>query len=54
MKKHLGLIKFKIMKKYLFLLILFLSFSNSAQDTYLHCGKIIDTENGKILTNKKS
>ena len=52
MKKHLGLIKFKIMKKYLFLLILFLSFSNSAQDTYLHCGKIIDTENGKILTKK--
>ena len=40
------------MKKYLFLLILFLSFSNSAQDTYLHCGKIIDTENGKILTKK--
>ena len=24
----------------------------SAQDTYLHCGKLIDTKNGKVLTNK--
>jgi imidazolonepropionase-like amidohydrolase len=41
-----------IMKRYLTLLILFVSFSISAQDSYLHCGKIIDTENGKILTKK--
>jgi len=26
--------------------------SISAQDTYLHCGKVIDTKNGKVLTNK--
>lgn len=24
----------------------------TAQDTYLHCGKIIDTKNGRVLTNK--
>ena len=24
----------------------------SAQDIYLHCGKVIDTKNGKVLTNK--
>jgi imidazolonepropionase-like amidohydrolase len=40
------------MKKYLSLFILFISFSIIAQDTYLQCGKIIDTENGRILKNK--
>ncbi|MGY8920127.1 MAG: amidohydrolase family protein [Flavobacteriales bacterium] len=40
------------MKKYLSLLIFFMSFSVSAQDSYLHCGKIIDTDSGKILKNK--
>jgi len=40
------------MKKYLSLFIFFLSFSIIAQDTYLQCGKIIDTENGRILKNK--
>ncbi|WP_298418662.1 amidohydrolase family protein [uncultured Kordia sp.] len=38
------------------LLILFLGILCStiaiAQDTYLHCGKIVDTESGKVLTNK--
>ena len=29
-----------------------MSFSVSAQDSYLHCGKIIDTDSGKILKNK--
>lgn len=33
------------------LLLLFVS-TISAQDTYLHCGKLIDTKNGKVLTNK--
>ena len=40
------------MKKSLFYLFLFVSFSLFAQNTYLHCGKVIDTESGKILTNK--
>ena len=40
------------MKKYLSLFTFFICFSISAQDTYLHCGKIIDTESGKVLTNK--
>ena len=40
------------MKKYLSLLILFISFSISAQDTYLQCGKIIDTERGEVLKKK--
>ena len=40
------------MKKYLSLFIFFISFSIIAQETYLQCGKIIDTENGRILKNK--
>ena len=40
------------MKKFLFLLAVLLSFSITAQNTYLHCGKLIDTKNGKVLTNK--
>ena len=31
---------------------LLISTSIFAQDTYLHCGKVIDTKNGKVLTNK--
>ena len=34
---------------YNFLFLLFLTTTISAQDIYLHCGKLIDTENGKIL-----
>ncbi|MBN4070124.1 amidohydrolase family protein [Olleya sp. AH-315-F22] len=40
------------MKKYLFLLASLISFSITAQNTYLHCGKLVDTKNGKVLTNK--
>ena len=40
------------MKKTLLIAALFLSFSAFAQDIYLHCGKLIDTKNGKILTEK--
>ncbi|MCH7523780.1 MAG: amidohydrolase family protein [Bacteroidetes bacterium] len=40
------------MKKLLFLLTILFSFSITSQNTYLHCGKLIDTKNGKVLTNK--
>ncbi|RLD30340.1 MAG: amidohydrolase family protein [Bacteroidetes bacterium] len=40
------------MKKILFLVATIFSFSITAQNTYLHCGKLIDTENGIVLTNK--
>ena len=40
------------MKKVFFLLLVMLSYSIMAQDTYLHCGKLIDTKSGKILTKK--
>ena len=32
--------------------VLVVSFNLAAQNTYLHCGKLIDTKNGKVLTNK--
>lgn len=40
------------MKKLLFLLAILLGFNSIAQNTYLHCGKIIDTNNGKVLADK--
>lgn len=41
------------MKKLLILCLGILCFSNlTAQEIYMHCGKIIDTESGKILTEK--
>ena len=40
------------MKRLTTLLILLLSFSVYSQNTYLHCGKIIDTKNGKVLNKK--
>ncbi|NER12748.1 amidohydrolase family protein [Leptobacterium flavescens] len=40
------------MKKLLFLLALTSFLSLNAQDTYLHCGKIIDTESGTVLSEK--
>ncbi|WGD35383.1 amidohydrolase family protein [Olleya sp. YS] len=40
------------MKKLILILTFIISFSTLAQDTYLHCGKLIDTKSGKILTNK--
>ncbi len=39
--------------KYIFFLLIVISFFKiNAQDTYLHCGKIVDTKSGNILTNK--
>ncbi|MEZ4803233.1 MAG: amidohydrolase family protein [Gelidibacter sp.] len=40
------------MKKIIQLLILTLSIFAFGQNTYLHCGKLIDTKEGKVLTNK--
>ena len=40
------------MKKFIGILIFFISFNISSQDTYLQCGKIIDTERGKVLNKK--
>jgi len=40
------------MKKLIFFIAVLFSFSNSAQNAYLHCGKLIDTKSGKVLTNK--
>ncbi len=40
------------MKKIFFTLLVMLSFSITAQDIYLHCGKLVDTKSGKVLTNK--
>jgi imidazolonepropionase-like amidohydrolase len=37
------------MKTPLFLLAFFMSFGLFAQDTYLHCGQLIDTRNGQLL-----
>ena len=43
---------FLLMKNFLFLLAVSLLIAVTAQNTYLHCGKIIDTKNGTVLTNK--
>ncbi len=40
------------MKKLFFLTILLTALTLQAQDTYIQCGKLIDTKNGKVLTNK--
>ncbi len=40
------------MKKILLVVLLLAFFGSNAQDIYLHCGKIIDTKNGKILAKK--
>lgn len=40
------------MKTLIQLCILTLSMIAFGQTTYLHCGKLIDTKNGKVLTNK--
>ncbi len=40
------------MKKLIQLCILTLSVFAFGQNTYLHCGKLIDTKEGKVLTNK--
>lgn len=40
------------MKKILTLLAISITCHLMAQNSYLHCGKLIDTKNGKVLTNK--
>jgi len=40
------------MKKLLLLFLLAAVSVAKAQDTYIQCGKLIDTKNGKVLTNK--
>ncbi|WP_298754968.1 amidohydrolase family protein [uncultured Psychroserpens sp.] len=40
------------MKKILQLAIFLLTISVTGQNTYLHCGKLIDTKNGTVLTEK--
>ena len=40
------------MKKLLQLFVLMFSIIAFGQNTYLHCGKLIDTKEGKVLTNK--
>ena len=40
------------MKNLLLLSCLFICAVAFCQDTYIHCGKLIDTKNGKVLTNK--
>jgi len=40
------------MKKLIIILLLFSFFGSTAQDLYLHCGKLIDTKNGKVLTDR--
>jgi len=40
------------MKNYFKLIALFLMFSANGQNTFLHCGKLIDTKNSKVLSEK--
>lgn len=40
------------MKKILAISLFFVCFIGVAQDIYLHCGKLVDTQNGKVLTDK--
>ena len=40
------------MKKLLLILLLNISFTGISQEILLHCGKIIDTKQGKVLSNK--
>ncbi len=40
------------MKQIFTLAFLFVFLGSNAQDIYLHCGKIVDTKNGKILSEK--
>ena len=40
------------MKNCFLILLSLFSLSLPAQDIYLHCGKLVDTENGEILTQK--
>ncbi len=42
----------KYMKTFFRVLVLLISVTITAQDTYLHCGKLIDTKSGEILIEK--
>ena len=44
--------KFLDMKTLLRVLVLLCTITVTAQDTYLHCGKLIDTKSGKVLKEK--
>ena len=40
------------MKNYFKIMVLLLTISVTGQSTYLHCGKLIDTKNGRVLSQK--
>ena len=40
------------MKTFVHIFILLLALSVNGQTTYLHCGKLVDTKNGNVVTNK--
>ena len=40
------------MKNYILFVIVLFCFGMQAQQTYLHCGKIVDTKNGRVIDNK--
>jgi imidazolonepropionase-like amidohydrolase len=40
------------MKKIFLFTIFFIAFQINAQETYIQCGKLIDTKNGKVVTHK--
>ena len=48
----LHLYKTNTMKQHFYLVLLFISTAILAQDTYLHCGTIVDTETGELLKEK--
>ena len=50
--KKLEINKHIKMKALLRILVLLFAVSLTAQNTYLHCGKLIDTKTGKVLTEK--
>ena len=51
-KNKLETSKINIMKLLLNFLVLLITTITIGQNTYLYCGKLIDTKNGKVLTNK--
>jgi len=51
-KNKLEISKINIMKLLLNFLVLLITTITIGQNTYLYCGKLIDTKNGKVLTNK--
>jgi imidazolonepropionase-like amidohydrolase len=41
-----------LLKSFIFSFMLTVFFGSTAQQTYLHCGKLVDTKSGTILSNK--